>query len=144
MLPALPSELLRPVVRQVNDTKSLLSLMFSSRALHEEAERALYATFNTHYVAHQDSRTRVMQQTPVSKQIGFLNRVIESDRVGSYVQTMTIDMLCSQFDLLKFLEKALPRMHNVTSFGMLIFIYLSFDGLIQVARSIFFPRLFQS
>jgi hypothetical protein len=125
MLPALPPELLRPVITQVDDTKTLLSLLVSSRALHEEAERALYATFGTRYVGQKAVRphslTRVVEQIPEYKKIGFLNRVIESDRIASYVHTIVID-IGTQLDFLSLLEKALPRMCNLVSFGVLILV----------------------
>jgi hypothetical protein len=121
MIPtSISTDLYRPIVSYVTDRTSLLALLLSSRILRIEAERILYDTFCTHNWQHGD---HVWREYPISRQLGFLNRVAASDRVASYVHNVNMEQFndWGQDDVVIFwdvFERALRRMRNLKQFGM--------------------------
>jgi hypothetical protein len=116
MSPVLPLELLRAIVRHVDNTESLLALLVTNHALHEEVERVLYHTFNTHRRRSEDQQ---WVDIPESNLLQFLDRVVASDQVASYVQRVNMEQLLwyGSEEFWDSFEKALPRMCNLETLG---------------------------
>jgi hypothetical protein len=112
MSPELPPEVLRSVVEPIGDWKTLLTLLTTSRAFQEEAERVLYATFQPH------CRGELFKAVHVA----WITRIASSTRIASYAKF--VDITCPIVAKVEY-EKpfwsafamALPHMSNLQDLG---------------------------